>query len=152
MKAQSWHDYFFLGVQLVLFAAFLFDPAWADFPRPPVLGLQIGAGVLMGLGGLIGLAAVWELRKSGVLRAYPSPAKHSKLIRSGIYGHLRHPIYTGIFLFLFGYGWWAGSWWKIWTAFVLLVLFYFKAQHEEKLLQKKFPDYKNYQQQTRMLF
>ena len=63
-----------------------------------------------------------------------------ELIRSGPYAYLRHPIYTGVLLAVFGTALVIGEWRGI-AALILLGTNYFvKATREEKILEANFGD------------
>jgi protein-S-isoprenylcysteine O-methyltransferase Ste14 len=63
-----------------------------------------------------------------------------ELIRSGPYAYLRHPIYTGVLLAVFGTALVIGEWRGI-AALILLGTSYFvKAAREEKILAANFGD------------
>jgi protein-S-isoprenylcysteine O-methyltransferase Ste14 len=109
------------------------DPPW-------IRGL---GAILVGAGaGMV----TWGVRALGPsLTPGIEPLPTGQLITTGPYAHVRHPIYTGVVLFLTGY---ALSW-SNWTMAVLVALLtrtYFgaKAKAEENWLVQRFPDYPNY--------
>jgi protein-S-isoprenylcysteine O-methyltransferase Ste14 len=65
---------------------------------------------------------------------------------------MRHPIYSGILLFVFGYAIYSQNEYRLIIAVALLILFYFKSSYEERLLKRKFPNYTYYQQKTGRFF
>lgn len=74
-----------------------------------------------------------------------------KLLTTGVYKIVRHPIYTGITLSFVGIELLASSW--LWVSMLFFCIpFYIQAKKEEKLLVKHFgKKYKDYQQRTKML-
>jgi len=102
------------------------------------------------IGIAIGIAAIFNMLR-GKLRITPIPDKNAIHIKSGLYKYVRHPMYLSLLL----------------TFTPLLISFYnpilllvyaiftinlfFKLKFEEKLLMKKFPIYKDYIQETKML-
>jgi protein-S-isoprenylcysteine O-methyltransferase Ste14 len=84
--------------------------------------------------------------------AYPTPTTDAKLVSSGMYKFSRHPIYSGIILFIFGYGFWDNSNYKLIIAVILVVLFYVKTTYEEQQLLQKFRDYEAYQKKVNRFF
>ncbi|WP_442905501.1 methyltransferase family protein [Kaistella sp.] len=69
-----------------------------------------------------------------------------------LYRWVRHPIYTGIILVVFGYAAGTGSVHKLIIAFGLLLLFYLKSTYEEKQLLKQYPTYADYRRRTGRFF
>src|SRR5688500_10097572 len=104
--------------------------------------------VLLALGAvcsLLGLlVAAWSWRTlERAATPYPRPREGGRLIASGPYGFVRHPIYSAGLLFFAGYALATSP-----TAFVPLValalLWRNKAALEEELLAEKYPDYRDY--------
>ena len=109
------------------------------------------AGILISIFGIvIVIWAVLQLKNS--LTAYPTPKDNSQLITNGLYHFVRHPIYTGILLFCFGYAMYSQSIWRLIISLSLLILFNFKAKYEEKKLTEKFSDYPLYCKTTGRFF
>jgi len=76
--------------------------------------------------------------------------KGQSVVSKGIYRYIRHPIYTGDLLLLFGLELALNSWLVL---VVFFILFYVIKQisHEETLLLKKLSGYKEYRQNTKMM-
>nr|MBC7613421.1 isoprenylcysteine carboxylmethyltransferase family protein [Pseudopedobacter sp.] len=119
---------------------------WFDFPN-----FLNYLGLLIAIAGLIILVlALLQLNKN--ISPFPTPKANSELVTNGLYSWMRHPIYSGILLFVFGYAIYSQIEFRFLISVALLFLFYFKSSYEEKLLKEKFPDYTNYQHQTRRFF
>lgn len=99
----------------------------------------------LGLGGL----GVLEIRR--YLTPLPYPVDHNRLVTTGIYGLVRHPLYSSQLFAALG-----------WTLFslsvlhlVLLVLgfafFDYKASREEAWLTERHPEYRTYTRRVRKL-
>ena len=130
-------DIFFVGIQLILFVAYLFRFSKIDVAIHR--WLQI-AGLFFSIAGIIvSFASVVTLNKN--LSPFPAPKQGAELIQSGIYKYIRHPIYSGILFFTFGYSIYSENTFRFLISFMLLILFRFKAAYEEKLLQDKFSNY-----------
>ena len=82
------------------------------------------------------------------LTPFPSPKKSGKLVESGLYHYIRHPIYSGILLMTTGIGLIYNSLWKVTISLLLVILFYFKSVYEEELLSEKYREYKKYKEKT----
>jgi protein-S-isoprenylcysteine O-methyltransferase Ste14 len=74
-----------------------------------------------------------------------------ELVTSGPYAYVRHPIYTGILVAVFGSAIGTSPFWLI--PFVLLgIYFVYGARREEKLMMEQFPEqYPQYMSRTKML-
>ena len=124
-----------------------FGPYEAFFQAHPPLEL-VGAlcavlGVAFAVWARVYLASNWGMPMT--LRENP------KLVTTGPYRYVRHPIYTGVILALFGSTVVSGTWWAL--IFIASV-FYFtvSAFQEERDLVEKFPDtYPAYKARTKML-
>jgi len=123
-------DNFYVGVQMVLFALYAFIPdiLIINTTRP----IRLFASILVVIGLLIIAVSALQLNKN--LSPFPSPKKNGKLITNGLYSIIRHPIYLGLIILLFGYGLHSGSLSKLLNTIMLSVLFHYKANYEEKLL------------------
>jgi protein-S-isoprenylcysteine O-methyltransferase Ste14 len=67
-----------------------------------------------------------------------------RVIDSGPYAFVRHPMYSGTFLFFVGAPLMLGSWWGAAMAPLFLVLFAFRAGIEERALIEGLPGYTDY--------
>jgi protein-S-isoprenylcysteine O-methyltransferase Ste14 len=94
-----------------------------------------------------GLAGAVALGRN--LTPFPKPSTHTHLVQGGIYGLMRHPLYTAVFCASAG---WALVWqsWPALLATLALVLFFdAKARREERWLRQQFPEYASYEQRVR---
>ncbi|MBB6018361.1 methyltransferase family protein [Deinococcus radiopugnans] len=110
--------------------------------------LQKAAGLsLMALGGAIVASGGRSLGRN--LSALPEPLDGAQLVTTGLYGHIRHPIYSGLVALGLGWGVLRGSPGALgWTA-ALATLFHFKASREETALLARFPEYAAYRKRTK---
>ncbi len=75
-----------------------------------------------------------------------------KLIDSGPYTYIRHPIYSGILLALIGTALAVGNWRGVIAFFLILVVYVLKARREESLLTRELGEtYREYRNRTGML-
>ncbi|MBE0392833.1 protein-S-isoprenylcysteine O-methyltransferase Ste14 [Flavobacterium sp. 7E] len=144
---KTWKDYLFVSIQFLLFGLYAFDflPSFELPQSLKILGLVVAI-----IGFIISALSVLQLNKN--LTVFPTPKTDSELITFGMYKLSRHPIYTGLILFTFGYAFYKVSFLKLVIAFVLLLLFYFKTKYEEQQLLQKFSDYKEYQKKVNRFF
>jgi protein-S-isoprenylcysteine O-methyltransferase Ste14 len=106
----------------------------------------VGALLLLA-GAVCGIAGTAALGRN--LTPFPRPAVAAQLVQTGIYGLLRHPLYTAVFCGSLG---WALVWrsWPALVAAMLLAPFLdAKARREERWLRVRFPDYADYQRRVR---
>ena len=129
-----------------------------------LLGVVMGGGVLCHdqwqsrfctLGGVfllllaagIGLAGTVSLGRN--LTPLPKPSASTQLVQSGIYGLMRHPLYTAVFCGSVGWALWWRSWPALLAALALAPLFDGKARREERWLRQRFPEYAAYERRVR---
>ncbi len=104
----------------------------------------VGIGLLLLLWSRVTLGRNWS---AGLVLK-----EDQELIQNGPYAFIRHPIYTGLFLMIFGEAFWYAtlSWFALFIA--VLVGMWVKAQREEELLTKHFPTaYPAYKKRTKAL-
>ena len=144
---KSWKDYLFVSIQFLLFGLYAFDflPKFEISPFLKYVGLIFSI-----LGFSIAVLSVLQLNKN--LTVFPTPKTDSELITFGMYKFSRHPIYTGLILFTFGYAFFKASPFKVFIALVLLLLFYFKTNYEEQKLLQKFSNYNDYKKKVNRFF
>jgi len=133
-------DYFFVGTQLILFVLYIFDISIFEINFPNIINYISGAITILGV--LIFALSLLQLNKN--LSPFPTPRSNSELIQTGLYKYIRHPIYTGILLTAFGYGFYTNSSYKIIISLLILILFYYKSSYEEVRLSNKFSNYTTY--------
>jgi protein-S-isoprenylcysteine O-methyltransferase Ste14 len=72
-----------------------------------------------------------------------------KVISTGPYRQLRHPMYTGAIIMLLGVPLSLGSWWGILTVIPLMLVIIPRLLDEEKFLTKNLPGYSDYKKEVR---
>jgi len=72
-----------------------------------------------------------------------------KLVTTGPYSKVRHPMYSSV-LIMFGIMPMAlGSYWGLVSIPILLIMMYFRVRDEEKMLKDELPGYNEYSQKTK---
>ncbi len=134
------------AITLVVLATVPLGPAWAGSARlaAAVLGFALAAG-----GGWLVLRGIVDLREN--LTPWPRPREVSRLVDSGAYRLVRHPIYGGQVVGAVGLGLIVASPVTILAALGLGVLFDVKSRREEAWLIERHPDYASYRARTRRL-
>ena len=135
---------------LVLIAALArargLEPAWPA----PLSQIAAGAGALLLLSGAaLLIAAVARLGKN--LTPFPQPLRDGTLVDSGAYSLVRHPIYAAIIAGCAGLALASNSLFGLMFSALVLLFFDRKAAFEERLLERRFPDYPGYRRRVKKL-
>lgn len=146
-----------LVISLVAIAAFellfrsrLSSSMLRDSFMPDIPALRY-FGILLLWGGVA--FAIWARYHIGEYWSARVAVKEDhRIIDSGPYAHVRHPIYSGILLGLIGTALAVGNWRAVITFAVILIVLILKARAEEKLLTEQLGDsYVEYKKRTGML-
>lgn len=79
--------------------------------------------------------------------------KSYQIVREGPFKYVRHPLYLGFFLICLGFCIYRTSIPTIlFLIFVGVPFGYFKSKYEEKLLEEKFEEYREYKKETGAFF
>lgn len=117
-------------------------------------------GTLAAISGLIGLAlmiAGAALSGRGLmdlgqnLTPLPYPREDARLVESGVYAWVRHPMYSGLAGTAVGWGLVSASPLALILAGAVVVFFDLKARREEAWLVQRYPDYRGYMARSRRL-
>ncbi len=99
---------------------------------------------------LLSLWTLWHNRP-GNFNIHPQPHPRGNLVTTGPYRWIRHPMYSAVLLLGLAAALYYGGLWK-WAAEAgLVVVLWFKARAEERLLLSRYPGYAAYRQRTRAL-
>jgi protein-S-isoprenylcysteine O-methyltransferase Ste14 len=89
--------------------------------------------------------SVWSLTQHGwSVSPFPRPVDGARLVSSGPYRFVRHPMYSGIVLFTLGVGLAYANPAVLLASFTFLVFFMAKTGHEEDMLVEGVPGYRTY--------
>ncbi|MCO6494544.1 MAG: isoprenylcysteine carboxylmethyltransferase family protein [Bacteroidetes bacterium] len=141
-------DIVYVSLQFILFVLYLFNPIILKIVFP--FWLHYLGIILSILGLLIAVFAVLQLNKN--LSPFPTPVDGSKLIKTGLYKYIRHPIYTGIIVGAYGFALYTDSGSRLSIAILLYILFHYKSNYEEGRLISAFAEYPQYMQSTGKFF
>jgi protein-S-isoprenylcysteine O-methyltransferase Ste14 len=130
----------FVAAQVVLLVSLVLLPGGSAWPTP---GWVEGVGLAISLFGAL-LAVVASRRLGRALTPTPVPAERGELTTAGLYGLVRHPIYTGVLLIVLGIVVRSGSVLALAVGAVTLVFFTVKARWEEGQLLARYPAYRSY--------
>lgn len=111
MTKQTAFGWLLVFVQVLIFLGFILLP-WRE---PNAISLILGI-ILVASG--IAIAAVSFRSLGDALTPTPVPRTGAALRTQGIFGVVRHPIYSGVLLALLGFVIAVGSWWSLgwWLA------------------------------------
>jgi protein-S-isoprenylcysteine O-methyltransferase Ste14 len=151
-KGQPLVDKIVLNLLLVTFCAVMvFIPL--DVFRFHLMG---GPGTLISLLGLGLIAAGWwvivvalheNAFAAGVVKYQPE--RHQRVIDSGLYSKVRHPMYAGGVPFILGICLWLGSYAAALLALVPIGVIAFRIVIEERFLRQELDGYEAYTKRTR---
>jgi protein-S-isoprenylcysteine O-methyltransferase Ste14 len=144
-RGEGW-----VALQVVLFALLALagtaGPAWAD----PWLSIgRVGGAAIIAAGLVVAVLGLVGLREN--LTAVPRPVEGGRLVETGVYGVVRHPIYTGIIAAATGWGLVSASPLALLVAVILGAFFDVKARREEAWLLAAYPAYAGYRRRVRKL-
>ena len=145
-RGEGW-----VAIQAILFGVILLTGltvpgGWSG----PGAGVASFAGVLLEVvGGTLAVAGLVGLRAGDALTAVPHPREGAKLVETGIYRLVRHPIYGGLVFAGAGWALLRGSFPALLGVTVLFAFFDLKRRREEAWLVERFPGYTAYRARTR---
>lgn len=142
-------------VVLLFLAAFLgairFVPydvfAWHLLPAPPLAVAGLGLVALLGGWGIITAAMRANAFAIPVVKAQAE--RHHVVVDRGPYAVVRHPMYAGAVLLMFGLPLWLGSTAGVLAAFVPVALLVLRIGVEERFLRGALPGYEAYETRVR---
>ncbi|MFX0012913.1 MAG: methyltransferase family protein [Candidatus Hermodarchaeota archaeon] len=142
-KKSSRSDFFIMPfISIGFIGAILLPPFDYRFQWTPIpFYIEIVGLVILNVGLIIMDFAM-------VQNAYASKLldinKEQKLIDTGLYGHIRHPLYTGAILMIFGLPIALGSWVSLIPAAVGSLALVIRIRFEEKMLIQGMEGYEEY--------
>lgn len=147
------HGEYWVVAQTLLLLGLLVLPVYR-LPgiSPTPLAWAIAQGGAIALGGLAAILlgkGVLDLGKS--LTPLPYPKADGQLTQTGIYGLVRHPIYSGVVLLVVSLALFQLSVTHGLAAIAVLLFFNAKASREERWLTEKYADYPTYQTRVKKL-
>jgi len=109
----------------------------------------VGTSLIV-LGSIIGVIAIWQMRKSK-LSILPDVIKGATLIDSGIYSIIRHPMYLAVILAGIGLAINSNNYVSVLFLVILVIDLLFKSNREEQLLSDEFEQYESYKKRTKKI-
>ncbi len=136
-----------IGQAVLMVAVVAAGPGLAGRPWPAAARAAGALGLLAGA--LVGLAGVASLGRYRTI--FPRPVAGSRLIQGGVYGVVRHPLYSSVVLVSLGWTLLWSSGVGVLLAAVLGVFLEAKARREERWLRERFPEYEAYARRVKRL-
>jgi protein-S-isoprenylcysteine O-methyltransferase Ste14 len=144
-RGEGW-----VAIQVVLFVVVFIAGTTGPMTAGTARVVLAVGGLALGLaGGLLGLWGLFDLREA--LTALPHPRDGAKLVATGSYRLVRHPIYGGIVLASAGWALLMAAPAALAATAVLLAFFRLKSGREEAWLRERYPAYAAYAANTRRL-
>ena len=116
--------------------------AWSTVP----LFVVVAGDILVAFG----LYSVFLVFKENTFTsAVISVGTEQKIISTGPYAVVRHPMYAGAFIMLFGVPLALGSWWGLLPIIPMIIVIVWRLLEEEKFLAKNLSGYSEYRNKVR---
>lgn len=110
---------------------------------PPYVSLA--GDVLIALGFLV---VFFVLKENSYGASTIQVTEDQKVISTGPYAHLRHPMYAGALLLIVGMPLALGSWWGLFVIVLMLPTLIWRLLEEEKFLEKNLAGYSEYERKV----
>jgi len=127
----------------VIVSGWMWRQQWTSRLTLTLAVVLFAAAATLGLWGAIALGRN--------LTPFPKPDPRAVLVRHGVYGVVRHPLYASVLLGALG---WALAWASgpaLALAVALGLFLRAKADREERWLRERFPEYADYARRVRQL-
>jgi len=98
---------------------------------------------------VIGLGITWlVVLQNSYAAANITVESGQKVISTGLYGFVRHPMYVGVLIMLVGIPLALGSWWELAILILGVIALVFRILDEEKMLRQELDGYGEYTQKV----
>ena len=135
-------------VQAVLLILLIAVPAWGPAWPAAAIFHTVGWGFVAFAATLL----TWSASGLGrSLTPFPRPAPDGRLVTSGAYRFVRHPIYFAVLIGALGFSLATMSPLRIAVTLLLFFFFDMKARREERWLQERYPEYAAYKSRVKKL-
>jgi protein-S-isoprenylcysteine O-methyltransferase Ste14 len=130
------------NIALLVFCALDHRFGWSRVPAY----VSLAGDVLVALGLFVDLLVFRENSYGG---STIETVEGQKVISTGLYARLRHPMYTGVLVMITGVPLALGSWWGLAILVLTTPVLMWRILDEEQLLKKDLPGYIEYAQKVR---
>ncbi len=145
--AAAWHGRrgeLLVAIQFALFFAFALAPRWNPWLTPDLLAVtaapRLAVLVVCTLAALV-FGGLGSHALGSYLTPLPYPVDHSRLVTSGVYGIVRHPLYSALLFAALGWVCYTLSLSHLALLVVAFLFFDYKADKEEGWLSERHPHY-----------
>jgi len=121
-------------------------PGWPAWPSFMIQFASVSAKPILIAGTVLFVAGIISLGKN--LTPLPLPKQNAILVETGIYRFVRHPIYGGLILIMFGVALNVHGWLTLLYVLLLCIGYELKSRKEEEWLQERFPGYATYKRRV----
>lgn len=129
-------------IALFVFCALDYRFGWSPVPWY----VSLLGDVLVALGLLINLVVFRENSYGG---ASIETVADQKVISTGLYGFIRHPMYMGVLVMMIGVPLALGSWWGLVILALIIPVLIWRILDEERMLRNDLPGYSDYTHKVR---
>jgi protein-S-isoprenylcysteine O-methyltransferase Ste14 len=130
------------NIALLVFCALDHRFGWS--PVPPAVALAGDALVALGF-----LIDFFVFRENSYGGSTVETFEDQKVISTGPYALVRHPMYVGVLVMIVGVPLALGSWWGLAVVALIMPVLIWRILDEEKLLKNDLPGYREYTQKVR---
>ncbi|OIO20626.1 hypothetical protein COV61_00735 [Candidatus Micrarchaeota archaeon CG11_big_fil_rev_8_21_14_0_20_47_5] len=147
-KTKSWDVSIMVAFSLLMVALLVltgFDAVrygWNDVPLP--LKAAGFLGIVLGL-----ILAFLVMRENPFASKAEEVQKGQKVISTGLYGHVRHPMYAAFSVMFVSLPLALGSYWGVLPAIGIVIVMCIRMKLEEKMLCKELKGYKEYMKKVK---
>ncbi|ACD89554.1 conserved hypothetical protein [Chlorobium limicola DSM 245] len=141
-----------VAMQFLLMAAFILTPVLPDRSATVFFAntlLLRWAVLIVCWSGAILLGGLGSHRIKEFLTPLPYPVDHNRLVTTGVYGMVRHPLYSSQLFAAFGWSIFSISLSHLLLLVVAFLFFSYKASKEERWLTQRHPEYADYAKKVR---
>jgi len=135
-------------IETVTMATVCLVGGWLEW-HPQLLPVIIGGNVLIAIACIVGYSARRTLGKH--FSIHLTTGGEHELVTAGIYGHVRHPVYTGDLLFHLAVPLMTCTYEALLFAPIYFLIIRQRMITEEKMLGETYPDYAAYMTRTARL-
>ena len=136
-----------VAIQMVFVVLYLLIPEWPNLQSTDLFAHLAMLRWALLISGMV-IAAVLGVGGSLNLREYitplPYPVDHSKLVDTGVYALVRHPLYSSQLFAAAGWAAYSLSLSHLLVTIAAALFFNYKASKEEAWLTERHPEYREY--------